>query len=102
MSLTARLAEHAARWRVHGAAVAVASPDGVEVACTGDSITPETRFAIASITKPMVATVVGELAADGQLSLDDAVATHVPELQDSTWAQAATVRQLLANTSGIP
>jgi CubicO group peptidase (beta-lactamase class C family) len=50
----------------------------------------------------MVATVIARLADGGQLSLDDPVAAHVPELRGSGWAQAATLRDLLANRSGLP
>ena len=49
----------------------------------------------------MVATVVAGLAA-GRLDLDDAVARHVPVLRHSAWAQHATLRDLLANRSGLP
>ena len=50
----------------------------------------------------MVATVVAGLAAAGRLDLDDAVARHVPVLRHSAWAQHATLRDLLANRSGLP
>jgi CubicO group peptidase (beta-lactamase class C family) len=50
----------------------------------------------------MVATVIWRLAEAGRLSLDDSVAAHVPELRDAAWAQRATIRDLLANRSGLP
>jgi CubicO group peptidase (beta-lactamase class C family) len=52
--------------------------------------------------KPMVATVVARLAKAGRLSLDDPVEAHVPELRGATWAARATLRDLLANRSGVP
>jgi CubicO group peptidase (beta-lactamase class C family) len=46
--------------------------------------------------------VIARLAHEGQMSLDDPVTRHVPELGDGGWARAATVRDLLANRSGLP
>jgi CubicO group peptidase (beta-lactamase class C family) len=103
------LREGARRHRVPGAALGVLR-DGVEtLACHGvanarspEPITAGSRFGIGSLTKSMVATVVLRLALDGRLSLDDPVAAHVPELLDAAWARRATVRDLLANRSGLP
>ena len=50
----------------------------------------------------MVATVIARLAEAGRLAFDDPVAAHVPELRGCGWAQRATVRDLLANRSGLP
>lgn len=102
------LAEFAPASGVVGAAVGVARGDEVAVATygfadtDGTPVTPETRFAIASVTKPMVATVVARLAGRGALDIDEPVSAHVKELATTPWANAATVRQLLANGSGIP
>jgi CubicO group peptidase (beta-lactamase class C family) len=49
----------------------------------------------------MVATVIADLAEAGRLSLDDPVAAHVPELRTTGWVGRATVRDLLANRSGL-
>ena len=103
------LREHASAHRVPGAAIGVLH-DGVETfACygiadarTGAPVTSESRFAVGSLTKSMVATVVALLAEDGRLSLDDPVAAFVPELCGATWARRATVRDLLANRSRLP
>lgn len=107
--LAAALGRHAARHSVPGAAIGVLR-DGVAVtACCGvadvrtaEPVTATTRFAIGSLTKSMVATVIALLAHAGRLSLDDAVAVHVPELRGRVWAATATIRDLLANRSGIP
>jgi CubicO group peptidase (beta-lactamase class C family) len=69
---------------------------------TGEPVTAETRFSVGSLTKSMVATVIARLAAADRLSLDDPVAAYVPELRGSVWAERATVRDLLANRSGLP
>jgi CubicO group peptidase (beta-lactamase class C family) len=76
--------------------------DGVTDVTTGELVTPDTAFAVGSLTKTMVATVIQRLAEAGRLSLDDPVAAHVPELRGSGWAECATVRDLLANRSGLP
>lgn len=75
---------------------------GVADVTTGEPVTSETRFSVGSSTKSMVATVIARLAEAGRLSLDDPVAAHLPELSGSGWAQRATLRDLLANRSGLP
>jgi CubicO group peptidase (beta-lactamase class C family) len=75
---------------------------GVAHVRTGEPVTPETRFSVGSLTKSKVATVIARLAEAGLLALDDPVAAHVPELRANGWAQGATLRDLLANRSGIP
>jgi CubicO group peptidase (beta-lactamase class C family) len=107
--LTALLGRHAVRYLVPGAAVGVVREGSATTACygvgdirTGEPVTPETRFGVGSLTKSMVATVIARLAEAGRLSLDDPVAAHAPELRASGWAARATVRDLLANRSGLP
>jgi CubicO group peptidase (beta-lactamase class C family) len=74
---------------------------GVADITTGEPVSPGTRFSAGSLTKSMVATVVAVLVEAGRVSLDDPVAAHVPELRTSGWAGRATVRDLLANRSGL-
>jgi CubicO group peptidase (beta-lactamase class C family) len=107
--LTALLRQHASQHSVPGAAVGIlreevvtTADNGVADVTTGVPVTPETGFAVGSLTKPMVATVIERLADAGRLSLDDPVAAHVPELRGGGWAERATVRELLANRSGLP
>ena len=70
---------------------------------SGTPATPDTAFAIASITKTFVAALVLELVQDGVLSLDDPIATWLPQLAGDPRfaANRVTVRQLLDHTSGI-
>lgn len=75
---------------------------GMSDAGSGVPMTDQATMPIASVTKPMVATVIARLVARGGFALDDPVASCVPELASSDWARRATVRQLLANTSGVP
>ena len=107
--LGALLAEHADRHSVPGAAIGILRGGVVTTATyglanveTGEAVTAETRFSVGSLTKSMVATVIAVLADAGRLSLDDPVSAHVPELRGGGWADRATVRDLLANRSGLP
>jgi CubicO group peptidase (beta-lactamase class C family) len=63
------------------------------------AISPESIFHVASISKQFAAFAVALLAADGQLSLDDDVRAHVPELPD--FGRRITVRHLMHHTSGL-
>lgn len=62
-------------------------------------ITPETVFAIASITKSFTAMSVLLAAEQGKLSLDDEVQKYIPEWRDR--ADHITIRHLLTHTSGL-
>ena len=106
--LAALLRQHASRHSVPGAAIGVlregatsTAYHGVADVSAGVPVTAETLFSVGSLTKPMVATVIAGLAEAGRLSLDDPVAAHVPELRGRGWAQGATLRDLLANRSGL-
>jgi CubicO group peptidase (beta-lactamase class C family) len=94
------LRRHAKERSVPGAALGVLR-DGVATAAHS-GVAAGTRFAVGSLAKSAVATVVARLAASKLLSLDDPVASRVPELAAARWAARATVRDLLANRSGLP
>ena len=59
------------------------------------------QFAIASITKSIVAAQVMQLVDAGDLALDDQAADHLPPDVDFD-TNGATIRQLLGMRSGIP
>ncbi len=61
-------------------------------------ITPDTVFAVASITKTFVTALILQLAEEGALSLDDPLADYLP---DFPRAGRITLRQLLSHTSGV-
>jgi CubicO group peptidase (beta-lactamase class C family) len=65
-------------------------------------ITDATRFHIASVTKPMVATVLARVADRVGISFDDRIDEVVPEVRSGDWGKSVTIRHLMANTSGIP
>ena len=59
--------------------------------------TPDTRYAIGSISKQFTAAALLMLQEQGKLSLDDKVAKYFPDL---TRANEVSIRQLLSHTSG--
>jgi CubicO group peptidase (beta-lactamase class C family) len=107
--LAGLLREHMPEHPVPGAALGVlrdgaliAAYAGVADMRSGEPVTAQTRFAVGSLAKPMVATVIARLAEAGSLTFDDPVAAHVPELRGIGWAEGATLRDLLANRSRLP
>lgn len=67
---------------------------------TGEKLTSDHLFRIASHSKTFTGVLVMQLVERGELRLDDPVGTHVPEL-DGTPAAAVTVRELLGHQGGI-
>ena len=59
--------------------------------------TPDTQYAIASITKTFVARAIFILRDEGKLRLDDPLGAHVPEAE----REGVTIRRALAHSSGI-
>lgn len=65
----------------------------------GVPVGPETTFRIASVTKQFTCAAILLLAADGKLSPDDAVRTHIPEFPD--FGVPITLDHLMRNCSGL-
>jgi CubicO group peptidase (beta-lactamase class C family) len=63
--------------------------------------TPETRFAIGSVSKSFTALVVLQLAELGALDLDATISEYLPKYRMDT-GSVVTIRQLLTHTDGIP
>jgi len=87
---------------------AVSRGFGVRDVRTGEPVTPETMFHLASVSKPFVATAVVSLAAARDaagrvLDLDAPIIDWVPEfsLADGRSGEV-TARQLLSHSSGLP
>jgi D-alanyl-D-alanine carboxypeptidase len=76
---------------------------GVADTATGEPATTRHRFRIASSTKAFTATVLLQLAGEGRLSLDDAVARWLPGVLSGNGYRPGriTIRQLLGHTSGV-
>jgi D-alanyl-D-alanine carboxypeptidase len=91
--------------QVPGASAAVQLPgqrlwvgtSGVTDVRTRNRVTPDTLFAIASVTKTLTAALVLTLAEQRVLSLDDRLSRWVPDFPD---ADRITLRQLLNHTAG--
>ncbi|MFC4456716.1 serine hydrolase domain-containing protein [Deinococcus sonorensis] len=94
--------------RVPGVQVAVRVGDqlaasfalGVANEATGQPLTPQHLFRIASHSKSFTATAIFQLAERGVLRLDDPAGRWLPELAGSP-AAALTLRALLGHQSGI-
>jgi CubicO group peptidase (beta-lactamase class C family) len=105
----ARLGERLAERGIAPAAVAVATgSDGVVGSRVfGDGVTTDSVFPIASITKPMVATVVLQVVEDGGLSISQTLRSYIPEFapqphaEGLPGAETITLWHLLTHTSGV-
>ena len=62
------------------------------------SLSPESVFEIASITKIFTAALIVKLSENGKLSLDDNLSKFLPDFPN---AQTMTIRQLLNHTAGV-
>jgi len=99
-------------WEVPGLAIAVVH-DGEIVLSKGYGyrnveeelpVTPQTLFAIGSITKSFTVTTLGMLADEGKLDWDEPVRTYLPDFQlmDDVANEYMTPRDLVTHRSGLP
>ena len=65
-----------------------------------NGMAPDTLHLSQSVAKSITSTVAGKLIGDGLLSVDEAITTYLPELEETAW-QGATVRQVLDMTTGV-
>jgi CubicO group peptidase (beta-lactamase class C family) len=86
---------------VEGVSAAVVDRSGVQELRTAGAATSGSLFALASLTKPIVALAVMVAAEEGALGLDEPVGAYLPEYGDEA-RRAITVRHLLAHASGLP
>ena len=63
------------------------------------TITPETVFHVASMSKQFTAASILLLQQEGKLSIDDDVHKYIPELPD--FGEKITLRNLMHHTSGL-
>ncbi|MDP1737990.1 MAG: serine hydrolase domain-containing protein [Caulobacter sp.] len=66
----------------------------------GVPLTPDTRFNLASLTKPFLALAAVDISLGGRLDLDEPLDRFLPDV--APYYQSVTVRQLLSHTSGVP
>jgi D-alanyl-D-alanine carboxypeptidase len=90
-----------------GAAALVKDEQGIQQAASGRAdlrsgrpMRPGLTYRAGSVTKPLVATVVLQLVAEGRLSLSDTVERWLPGILP--YGAQVTIRQLLGHTGGVP
>jgi CubicO group peptidase (beta-lactamase class C family) len=86
---------------VPAVAAAVVGPEGVRHARLAGEARPGHLFALASLTKPIVALAVLVAAEEGALELDEPVGRHLAAYASGPRA-AVTARHLLSHASGLP
>jgi CubicO group peptidase (beta-lactamase class C family) len=104
--------EAMASWQIPGVALAVLHGDdvlhmagyGVRDVEEGLPVTPETRFAIASMTKAFTAMGVALLVDEGKVKWDTPVREYFPafKLKDDYASDHITLRDMLSHRSGLP
>lgn len=87
--------------QVRGAALCVRRGEREFSRSFGSAATPDVPFLLGSITKPICVTALLTLFDQGRFRLDDPVVRYLPEFTGDG-RDAATVRQLLTHTSGLP
>ena len=79
---------------------------GVKDQVSKTSVTSETAFRIASMTKSFTALAILKLRDDGKLSLEDPVTKWIPEFARTELPTRDTppvsIRQLLSHSGGFP
>jgi D-alanyl-D-alanine carboxypeptidase len=89
-----------------GMAATVMSPNGTWSGAVGKAdgvrdVGVDDQFAIASVTKSIIAAQVMQMVEAGELALDDPATDHLPADLDFD-TNGATIRDLLGHRSGIP
>jgi len=95
---------------IPGAAVAVFEEGKItyirgfgRIDSSGEPVTPQTSFQIASVTKSFTSLIVLQLAEEGHLSLDDPVVKHIPYFRtaNAEVSNTITIRHLMNHKSGL-
>ena len=71
---------------------------------SGNVVTPQTPFILASASKSFTALAIMQLVEEGKVDLDAPVTTYLPSFNvgDESASSTITVRHLLNHTSGLP
>ena len=112
-ALRAHVAERMAELSVPSVAIgiwkdgAILFEEGFGLADVENQIpaTPDTAYSIASITKPMIATLVAQAAADGLIDLNAPIEDYLMGATLTAWAGKsadATVSRVAHHTAGLP
>lgn len=89
---------------IHNGAVAESYALGLRSAEEAAAVNEATVFSAASLSKPVFAYALLQLADEGRLDLDRPLAEyyHYPDLADQPGYRKITARHLLSHTSGLP
>lgn len=89
---------------VHGGKTVYAKGFGVREAGKPETVDPDTVFQLASLSKPIAATVVAHQVGIRDLTWDAPIVAHLPwfALSDSAATSMLTVADLFAHRSGLP
>ena len=106
-AIDAIVSDYMAKTRTPGVSVAIGRGDairfkkgyGIADLESRTRVDPQTLFPTASTFKPITATAILRLAADGRLSLDDEVQKYCPAYPTKQWP--VTIRQLLVHSGGV-
>jgi len=76
---------------------------GTRNLATGEPLSTDSLFHMASVSKPFVATAIVQLVESGEIDLDAPVTQYLPyfQLADERYKEI-TIRQMLQHTSGMP
>ncbi len=87
--------------RLPACQIAVARDGELLAFKTFGAATNTTRFCVFSATKPIVASAVWLLLGEGRISLDEKIATYIPEF-GTNGKDVVTLEQVMLHTSGFP
>jgi CubicO group peptidase (beta-lactamase class C family) len=89
---------------VHGGKTVYAKGFGVTDVKTGAKVNPDTVFQLASLSKPLGATVVAHQVSQGAIGWDTPIVSALPwfALSDPAVTQMVTVGDLYSHRSGLP
>jgi CubicO group peptidase (beta-lactamase class C family) len=89
---------------VHGGKTVYAKGFGVKNVKTGDKVDPDTVFQLASLSKPLSATVVAHQVGTNAISWDTPIVSKLPwfGLSDPVVTQMVSVGDMFAHRSGLP
>lgn len=89
---------------VHGGKTVYAKGFGVKDVRSGDKIDPDTVFQLASLSKPLSATVVAHQVGTNAIGWDTPIVSKLPwfALSDPVVTQMVTVGDMFSHRSGLP
>jgi len=82
--------------------IAVVSGDRVLARTLGEGVTPDSTFAIASVSKMMLSIALMTLVEEGRVDLHTPIREYLPSLHEGSPVGAITLDQLLTHTAGLP